>query len=349
MERCHYSILCVAGLAGGLAMPAAGLHAQEATRGTRSDSSHEKGWQLVVPGRVESWTGEIKIMALVFGVISEVLVKVNDRVFAGEPLIRLHDKELRARVAAVEAQVGLLRRVRNDQNPSSKAAARRKSEDAVADAEKAVVEARSTLDQAAAEVRARGGSDAELDALRSTLSRTRERLTQQKAELFRIEADPNTPLPTEAEGQLNVARAELLLAEAAVEKRTIRAPIDGSVLQVNAKAGELVEPFATRPLVLLGEISILRVRAEWDERDIREIRIGQRVAVRTTAFRGREFAGKISFIAPMVGPARIKQRDQLRPTDEGVVEVLIDLAERGPLAVRMNVDVYLAHDDLQRR
>jgi multidrug resistance efflux pump len=36
-------------------------------------------------------------------VIAQVLVKVNDKAFAGEPLIRLTDNEARARLAAAEA------------------------------------------------------------------------------------------------------------------------------------------------------------------------------------------------------------------------------------------------------
>jgi hypothetical protein len=45
----------------------------------------------------------------VVGVVQKVLVKTNDKVFAGEPLIQLADDELRARLAAAETQVGLAR------------------------------------------------------------------------------------------------------------------------------------------------------------------------------------------------------------------------------------------------
>jgi HlyD family secretion protein len=329
-------VVCLAGVAGALAALAPRIQAQQAVA-TTSESSDEQRWQAVAPGRVESWSGEIRMSARVVGLIGEVLVKTNDKVFAGEPLIRLHDNELQARLATAQAQVAMRKRVRDDQNPTSRAADRREAEDAVADAERAVVEARSALDKAAAEVRARGASDAELDTPRSRLSRATELLQQQKAALARIKAQRNTPLPTEVEGQLNIARAELLVVEAAIEKMTIRAPIAGSVLQVNAKVGELATPSATQPLILLGETSVLRVRAELDERDFREIRIGQPVVVRAAAFRGREITGKVSFIAPIVRPGG-------RASDLEVVEILVDLAERGPLAVRMKVDVYFRSD-----
>jgi HlyD family secretion protein len=301
----------------------------------------------VAPGRVESSSGEIKIGSPVVGLIEQVLVKPHDKVFAGEPLIRLRDDELEARLAAAEAQIAVRKRARNDQNPSSRASDRRKAEDAVADAEKAVIDTRAALDRIAFERRAGRGSDAERDGARTALLRAQGRLRQQKAELRRIETDTNTPLPTQVEGQLNIARAELLVAEAAVEKMTIRAPINGTVLQVNARPGEPAGPSATQPLVLLGDVSTLRVRAEVDERDLAEIRIGQPVLVRATAFRGREFAGKVSFIAPIVEPGRINARGRAL-TDVDVVEVLVDLAEGGPLAIGMKVDVYFRHENSPR-
>ncbi len=156
------------------------------------------------------------------------------------------------------------------------------------------------------------------------------------------------PLPTQVEGQLNIARAELLVAEAAVEKMTVRAPIAGSVLQVNAKTGELASPSTPQPLILLGDVSALRVRAELDERDLGEIKVGQSVLVRAAAFRGRDFVGKVSFIAPMVEPGRINARGQRNLTDVDVVEVLVDLTESGPLAVGMKVDVYFRPDSAPR-
>ena len=231
--------LCLFGRAGAVAVVAPRIRAEEAPRATGADSADDKRWQAVAPGLVEPWSGEIKIAAPVIGRISEVLVKPNDKVFAGELLVRLDDDEARARLATAQAQVALRKRVRNDQSASSRAAERRKAEDAAADADKAVVDAQAALDRSAAAKRAGGGSDADLDAARTALSRAQERLKQQKAELRKVESDSGTPLPSQAEGQLNVARAELMVAEAGIERMAVRAPIDGTVLQVNARVGEM--------------------------------------------------------------------------------------------------------------
>jgi HlyD family secretion protein len=338
--------LKMAVLATSLAVSVAKIHAQTPARAATTDQAEEKHWLAVAPGRVEPLSGVIRVAVPVMGVVGEVLVRANDKVFAGEALIRLVDPEVRARLVAAEAQVALRKRVRNKESAASGAAPRRKAEDAVADAEKAVSETRSLMDKAAAERRAGRGSDTDLDAARSGLTRAQDRVTQQKAELRRIEAD--APLPTLAEGQLNIARGELLAAQAAVEKMIIRAPIDGSILQMNAKAGELASPSTPQPLVLLGNVQALRVRAEVDERDIEKIKLGQAVLVRPAAFRGREIAGTVSFIAPLVEAGRNNSLGQRNMTDVDVVEVMVDLGEPGPLAVGMKVDVYFRPDSAAR-
>ena len=129
-----------------------------------------------------------------------------------------------------------------------------------------------------------------------------------------------------------------------LDKLTIRAPIAGTVLQVNAKVGELAAPSSLQPLILLGDLSTLRVRAELDERDVGKIKLGGKVVVRADAFRGREFAGKVSAIAPLVQPGRINSSGSRNLTDFSVAEVLTDLADPGPLVVGMKVDVYFQLD-----
>jgi HlyD family secretion protein len=340
------AVLNLAVLATFLVVPAAKTYAQAPARTATTDAAEEKRWLAVAPGRVEPLSGVIRVAVPVMGVIGDVLVKAGDAVFAGEPLVSLIDHEARARLAAAEAQVALRRRVRNKESAASGAAVRRRAEDAVADAEIAVSEGRSFVDKAAVERRAGRGSDADVEAARSGLTRAQVRLVQQKAELRRIEA--GAPLPTQAEGQLNIARSELLAVQAAIEKMTIRAPIDATILQMNARQGELASPSTAQPLVLLGNVSALRVRAEVDERDITKIKVGQSVLVRPAAFRDREIAGTVSLIAPLVEAGRHNALGQRNMTDVDVVEVLVDLGEPGPLVVGMKVDVYFRQDTAAR-
>ena len=221
-------------------------------------------WAAVAPGVVEPRSGQIKIAASVVGRVSEVLVKINDKVATDEPLLRLDDEDAQGRVASAQAQVSMREKARNEKS-AGKAANRRDAEDAVADAEAAVVDARNTFDKTVHAKRSGSGSDATIGAARTAWMRAQDNLERERSQLRKIQGQSGTPLPTQLEGQLNVARTELRVALAELEKLTIRAPIAGTVLKVDVKAGELAAPSMPQPLLLLGDLSQLRVRAELDE------------------------------------------------------------------------------------
>ena len=328
--------------AGGQGSSAQGSSAQGSSA---QGSSTQGSWDAVTLGRVEPRSGEIKITApLPGGRIAEVLVKPNEEVFAGELLARLDDEEALARVAEAEAQVALHKRARNDQSAPAASADRRKAEDAAADAERAVADTRAALDKTTADWRASRMTRADLDAARTALSRAEDRVRERRDALSKLRASADTPLPTRLEGELNVAQAEWRVAQAALEKTQVRAPADGVVLRVDAKAGELAVPAAGPPIMSIGDVAALRVRAEVNEQDIGRIRVGQVVLVRAGAFHGREFDGRVSSIARVVGPSRINSGDPRKFSDVDVLEVLVDLPNPGPLVVGEQVDVYFKSD-----
>src|SRR5262249_35540569 len=146
---------------------AARTSAQEAGRGARSETSDEKRWQAVAPRRVEPGGGGIRVAAPIMGGSGGVRVKADEKVAGGGPLIRLADSEAQARLASAEAQVQMRKRTRNDEAAPTRAAARRRAEDGVGDAEKAMWEAQAALDKAVIERRAGRGSDGDLDSART--------------------------------------------------------------------------------------------------------------------------------------------------------------------------------------
>jgi HlyD family secretion protein len=333
--------LSLCGLAATIAVLASQIHGPRAA--PAKDTGDTRGWQAVAPGRVEPRSGEIKLAAPVPGRITAVPVKANDKVFAGEALIWLEDEAVRTQVAKAEAQVALRKRIRGERIPGGPAGDRRRAEDAVVDSEQDVIAAQSAVDRAAAAWRAGTGSQEAVDKARANLTRAQAELEKRRASLREIEADSDTPLPTANESQLNIARIDLRSARAALAKLTIRAPIDGTVLQLNNRIGELAAPSLPQPLLVLGDVSSLRVRAEVDERDLAHIKVGHQVVVRTTALPGKEFAGKVTFIAPIVEAGRINARGQRNLTDVNVAQVLIDLADSSQLVVGMKVDVYFRY------
>jgi HlyD family secretion protein len=300
----------------------------------------DKRWLAVAPGKVEPPSGIIKVAAPTIGIVAKVLVKVNDTVFAGEPLILLNDDEVMARYAATEAQAGMRRRLRDDQKVSGRALERRRAEDAVAEADSAVFDAQAAVDRAAAQWRATGAPVASLTNARSALARAQNELSRRQAELRGVDA----PLPTLNEAQTSSARGDLALARVNLEKLRIRAPIDGTVLQIYINPGELAAPSALQPLLSIANLSTLNVRAELDERDVAQIKVGQTASVRATAFPGKEFSGTVIAIAPLVEPSRLGSRGPGNRADVDAMEVVVKLTQPGPLATGMKVDVYFGQE-----
>jgi HlyD family secretion protein len=234
------------------------------------------------------------------------------------------------------------KRLRDEQAVTGKANDRRKAEDAVADTETAVFDDQAAVDKAAIEWRSSSGSATTLTNARAALARAQDDLAKRQTTLRTVTAD--APLPTPNEAQTTSARGDLAFARVNLEKLKIRAPIDGTVLQVNINPGELATPSALQPPLLIANLATLTVRAELDERDVMQVKVGQAASVRADSFPGQEFAGTVSSIAPMVEPARLGSRSPTNRTDIDAVDVVIRLAQPGPLTAGMRVDVYFGQE-----
>ena len=299
-------------------------------------------WAASAPGRVEPAGGEIRMSAQVPGRITDVLASVNDKVSAGDLLVRLADDDLLAKVNAARAEVAVRKRDRDSENVSGAAKERRTAEDKLSDAERQLVFAREELDRALRLKRSSGNADVE--KAREAAGKAADDVEAARDSLRKQLATGNGPAPTRVEAALAAARAELSLAEAALERTRLRAPSNTTVLQLYAKVGESVAPSPENLLVVLGDVSSLRVRAELEERDIGKVRVGQSAVVKSDAFPGREFEGVVSSSAKALGPSKLGQRGPRRPTDIDVLEVIIDLTGQPPLLPGMRVDVFLKAD-----
>ena len=127
---------------------------------------------------------------------------------------------------------------------------------------------------------------------------------------------------------------------------TVRAPIDGTVLQVNVRVGEVVSPGSPQPPLQLADLSTMCLRAELDERDIAAVKVGQAVIVRAAAFPGREFEGSVSSVAPLIEPGRLEPPGSRDQTDVDVVRVMVGLTGSGELTIGMKADVYFRSDKI---
>ena len=99
-------------------------------------------------------------------------------------------------------------------------------------------------------------------------------------------------------------------------------------------------PTVEIPLVVMGDMSIVRVRAEVDDADVAKIKKDQRAFVKSTAYPNKEFEGKVVELSPSLALPRMGSRGARRATDVEVMEVLIDLDGSVSLLPGMRVDVF---------
>ncbi len=306
-------------------------------------------WAASATGRVEPKDGEIRVGSQTSGQILDVPVKTNDKVVSGDLLVRLDDADLRARLNSARAEAEVREREREEE-PATKGIGldRRKAQDAVAKAERAVFTAQAAYDLALAIFRAGNGKQDDVSAARTRLSNAKTTLTDERANLATVEGNAELPLMTRLETALEQARADISQIETAIERTRVRAPFDGTVLNVFAKVGELAAPSADSTLLSFGDITGLRVRAELEEREVVKVRVGQQVVVRVDAYPDRDFPGTVTSTAASLGSPRIAARGPRRPNDVEVLEVLVGLDGQPPLLTGMRVDVFFKADGNQQ-
>ena len=301
-------------------------------------------WAASATGRVEPKSGEIHITSDMRGRIESIAVDLNERVQKGDLLIKLDDDDVLTKVRRAEAMAALRERQRNDSSVRGLAAERRDAEDAVAAAERTLFGARQAFDDAVQAHRSGSGSESSVNTARSNLREAEKKLADERANLASVNTKAGMPLPTQTEAGLSAARADLSAAEQAVEHTRIRAPVDGTVLNIIAKEGELAVPAPTNELMVFGDLTKLKVRAEVEERDAAKIHVGQRVVVRADAYPNEDFEGRITSLAQSLSAPRIASRGPRRPNDVEVLEAVIELDGLPPLLTGMRVDVFFKHD-----
>lgn len=299
-----------------------------------------RDYVVAAPGRVEPRSGEIRLGATYLGRVEEVLVEVDDKVEEGELLLRLDDAEARAKLASAETEAEALREDREKAFASGREDVR-KAEDAIYSAERAVTGARIELDYAISARRTGTGSEGSVSDARRRLKDANDRLERERIAYVKAQSKANLPAPSRAESAVSAARAEVRMAEALLGKTRIRAPIAGTILEVNAKQGEIVAPSPNAPLVVMGDMSVVRVKAEVDGADVGKISINQRAYVTSISRRGERFEGRVTSIAPTLGTPRIGPRGPLRPNDVEVMEVTIEMqGTAAALKPGMRVDAF---------
>jgi RND family efflux transporter MFP subunit len=259
---------------------------------------------VAATGIIEASRENVRVGASKPGLITRVLVQVGSRVKEGDPLLQLDDREARAKVATTRSQVDALR---------------------------AALKAEQVMAADAADQFQRVDK-LQKDKVASDDERIRKEFQWQnwQARVARLEAD---------------IRAALAVAEQAqveLEVLTIRASRDGAVLQVNVRAGESAETKPVEPMMILGDVDRLQVRAEVDEQNAPLVRPHQPAVAFLKGSTENPLPLRFVRIEPYVIPKKSLTGDSAERVDTRVLQIIYELDRASvPLYVGQQVDVFI--------
>jgi HlyD family secretion protein len=142
-----------------------------------------------------------------------------------------------------------------------------------------------------------------------------------------------------AEAAYQMAQADVARAQALLEKTRIRSPIEGTVLRRELRQGETVTTLNPLPLVRIGDMRSLVVRAEIDELDITRVKLNASATVSADAYPNQKFSGKVIYVSRRMGNRVNKTDNPADKEDVRVLEALIELSNTNALPVGLRVDV----------
>lgn len=260
--------------------------------------------------------------------VKAVYVQPGDHVTAGKVLMVLDDLQAKAHLAAAESGVKNAQAELDAATHNGTLAQQQASQSEI-------TRARIDRDQAQHDLDALTKLQATGAAAPSEVAAAQQRLDSANAALQAAQSSSKSryaPIDVDrARAALNDAEASLAAAESVQDRTTVRAPITGTVYNVNVHATDFVEEGKT--LIEMADLTHERVRAYFDEPDIGLLAVGQPVTIKWDARPTKVWHGHIERVPITVTTY----------TTRNVGESLISIDDNddGQLLPDTNVTVYV--------
>jgi multidrug resistance efflux pump len=262
----------------------------------------------------------IEVSSKIVGKISWVGVEKSDKVKKGQLLVKLDDKEYLAQLNQAESTlasaVARLAELEAGSRPEEIDRAAAELERARADSANARLEYERLQSLLESEV----VSKREVDNARSRKEMA-EAAVGVAEKTYRLTViGPRVEQIESARAEVEHARASIRFWETQVKETEIRSPVDGTVLERRAEAGEMVSTsFAGGATVIaLADLSDLQVELDISQSDFHNIRVDNRCVMSPMAYRDRNYRCEVFEIAPEANRQRatIQVKVQILEPDE---------------------------------
>lgn len=259
----------------------------------RQKGYNGRGNEIPVSGNIE--VTEVRLAFRIPGRIAERLVDEGHAVTQGQLLARLDDSELvkamSLRAAEKTAAEATLDELQSGALPEEIAQAKAKRDQAKADYQRQEADYERQKQLLRQEVI----SKREFDVSQAAYEMSKSRLQEATKVLDLIEKGVREEKITQAKARLKQASESLAIAKTHLDYTKLLAPISGSVLSKGAEAGEVIQ--AGIPVLVIGNLADVWLRAFISESDLGRIQLGDPVQIRTDTYPDKVYDGTVSFIA----------------------------------------------------
>ena len=296
------------------------------------------GTGFVEPSTESSTQATISVGSQLSGVVSQVAVHIDQVVKEGDLLFQLDNRqataEFKIRQAAVTNAKAQLSKLELQPRPE----------------EVPALEAKVRLDEAnlteLTDVRNRDRrlavsreiTQQELVAAELAVKSAQAQVEVSKANLALLKAGAWQPDKVIAAAGVEQAQAQLEQAQTLLDLLQVRAPVTGSILQINVRSGEFVSASPTQSLIVMGNIKPLHVRVSIDEEDIPRLKLD---APAHGKLRGdpqqREIPMKYVRIEPYVIPKVSLTGINIEKVDTRVMQLIYSIDPEHPLVKEKKV------------
>jgi HlyD family secretion protein len=231
------------------------------------------GAGMVEPSTEASGTGNIAVGSQLAGAVLKVWVHIGQTVKAGDLLFELDSRQtqadLKLRQAALMATQEQLRRLnlqpRQEEVPVNEAQ--------VEVAQANLKELQDQFERARKLVASNAIAQEDFINSQQAFQSARAQHAVAKANLALLKAGAWEPDKAIAAASVEQARAQVDQARTTLELLHVRAPVDGTILQINVRPGEYVSTMGSQSLILMGNLQPLHVRVNVDEEDIPRLKL----------------------------------------------------------------------------
>lgn len=237
----------------------------------------------------------VPVVARVGGYVAAVRVNENQPVHAGDVLVQLDDRDLRARLAEAEAQLASAQAIAGTDGVGGEARARVAAARAnVAQAQAAAEKDRVNLERSRTLARQDIISRQELDQAEATAKSSRAQLAAAREQVLEASASLRS-----AGSQVAAARATRDEAALQLSYARITAPLDGVVSRKAVEMGQLIQP--GQPITNVVPLSDVWVVANLKETQLRGVDVGDPADVRVDSDPKTPHHATVESLSPATG------------------------------------------------